>query len=57
MRRVMARELTKEMFEEYFEHDPESPSGLRWKVNRYAGKNHKRLVVKSGDIYSERHGE
>lgn len=46
----MTRELTKEMFQEYFEYDPESPSGLRWKVNRYSGKNYKILKIRAGDV-------
>lgn len=45
----MVNDLVKEMFEEYFEYDPESPSGLRWKVNRYRGKGNS-LLVKAGDV-------
>ena len=46
----MVKELTKEMFEEYFEYDPESPSGLRWKVDRYSGRYHKKLQTRAGDV-------
>lgn len=46
----MVKELTKEMFEEYFEYDPESPSGLRWKVDRYCGEYYNRAIVKAGSV-------
>lgn len=41
-------ELEKEVLERYFEYDSESPSGLRWKIDRYAGRHYNILVVKAG---------
>lgn len=44
------KELDKSMFDDYFLYDETSPSGLRWKVNRYAGKNYKIIKVRAGDV-------
>ena len=41
-----------------FVYDPESPTGLRNKINRYAGRGKKAIVAKAGDIagYLTTHG-
>lgn len=35
---------------EYFIYNPNVPSGLIWKVNRYSGKNYGVMHIKAGDI-------
>ncbi len=37
-------------YNDFFYLDESSPSGLRWKVNRYGGKNLSNLLVKEGDV-------
>lgn len=39
-----------EDFTSFVYYDETSPSGLRWKVDRYAGKNYNRKVAVCGDI-------
>lgn len=46
----MAKELDKKVFEQCLEYCEDSPSGLRWKVDRYTGMGHRRLLIKAGDI-------
>ena len=46
----MVKELNEEFFDQYFKYDPECPSGLRWKVDRYGGKNYKVIVIKAGTV-------
>ncbi len=45
----MTEEKEELKWDEYFYYDESSPSGLRWKVDRFAGKDYKIPLVKAGD--------
>lgn len=44
------KELNKDLLDKYFLYDETSPSCLRWKIDRYGGKDYKNVVIKAGTV-------